>query len=245
MTIDFDFFDLQSTLFGGNSNKVHQMELMVDKEVKEAFIGKPINSFIEELDFWYKAVYEYVPVVVSIFGFMGNTNHTEITLEKEFNYSKYSLNPQKRSWAKEGKGVITNFKEFHNFIWPDPEKIDLSAYIQSKKEIKNIGMIGVVPRLFVAVWMLMGYEQFSYALIDQPKLVEAIFNKVGEIQLRIFYKLSHEINIDAMWLGDDIAFGNGLMSSPIIFKNLLFPWYKEMGNICKKKAYAFYISFRW
>jgi uroporphyrinogen decarboxylase len=240
MEKNFNFLDLKRTLFGGNSKMVHQMELMVDKEVKEAFLGKPINSIIEEIDFWYKAGYEYVPIVISVFGFMGDNNNVEITQEKNFKYSKYSLTPQKRSWAREGKGVITTFKEFHNFPWPDPEKIDLSIYLQAREKLpKEIGIIGVIPRIFVAVWMLMGFEQFSYSLKDQSELVSAIFNKVGEIQYRIICRLSQEVDIDAIWLGDDIAYGQGLMVSHSIFRSLLFPWYKEIGNICKKKHVPF------
>jgi uroporphyrinogen decarboxylase len=230
-----DFSDLINTLLGRPSDKVHQIELMVDSEVKEAFLGKPVDSVANEVEFWCDAGYEYVPVVTSVFGFMGDGGDTEITQEHIFQYSKYSSIPQKRRWAKEGRGVISTNTEFHDFPWPDPEAIDLSSYLQARKSLPNgIGIVGVIPRLFVAVWMLMGYEQFSWALFDQPSLVEAVFGKVGEIQFRICCRLLHEVRVDALWVGDDIACGHGLMASPSIFKSLLFPWYKEIGNICKK-----------
>jgi uroporphyrinogen decarboxylase len=229
------FVDLRDTLFGKASGMIHQVELMVDREVKEAFLGYPIESITEEWQFWSRAGYEYIPIVTSAFGFMGEGSDNEITQEKVFKYSKYSADPQKKRWAKEGKGVVTNLIEFRDLAWPDPEKIDLSVYQQARKQMpKEMGIVGVVPRIFVAVWMLMGYEQFSLSLADQPGLVEALFNKVGEIQLRICCKLLKEAEVDALWLGDDIAHGHGLMASPFILRSFLFPWYREIGNICRK-----------
>jgi len=152
-----NFSDLKSTLFCRTSGMVHQIELMVDREVKEAFLGKPIESVAEEIEFWCGAGYEYVPLVTSVFGFMGNGGDLEITQEQVFRYSKYDPLPQKRKWAKEGKGVITTVREFDSFPWPDPEEIDLSAYLEAKKNVPDgIGIIGVVRRIFVDVWLLLG-----------------------------------------------------------------------------------------
>jgi uroporphyrinogen decarboxylase len=240
MSTHYNFQDLQSTLFGGFSTSIHQMELMVDKEVKEAFLEKQVISFADEIDFWYKAGYEYVPIVIRLFGFAGGTERNEITIEKQFKYSKYKSSPQKRSWANEGTGVITSIKKFNNFPWPDPDEIDLSIYSKIKERLPNgIGLIGVIPRIFVAVWMLMGYEFFSYAIFDQPELVSRVFAKVGEIQCKTFYRLCTEIDVGAMWLGDDIAYRSGLMASPLILNRYLFPWYKKMGDICKSKNIPF------
>ncbi len=241
MVYKCDIDDLKNTLFGAYSNKVHQIEIIVDYDMKKAFLGRPIETIYDEIDFWHKANYDYITITIPAFGVSGNKGNSSIQImqEKEFSYSKYS-NSTKRNWAREDKGVVLNDEDFENFPWFDPSVIDFSPYIKAKSNLpKNMGIIGIVPRLFLAVWTLMGFNHFSYMTVDQPDFIKRMFLKVGEIQYQVFYRLCDELDVDAMWIGDDIATGTGLMASPQFLREHLFPWYKKMGNICKKKEIPF------
>ncbi len=238
MKIDCDFEGLKNTLLGKYSKKIHHIELWVDKDVKEAFLGRKIENIKDDIEFWKKAGYDYIPIVTSAFGFMGD-NNLGIMKEREFKYGKYSKS-QKKSWAREGKGVITNIEDYNKFPWSDPGDTDLKSYIEAKNNLpENMGIIGVVPRLFVGVWTLLGYEQFSYLLVDDPDFIKKMFQKVGELQYSIFSRICNEVEVDAMWIGDDIAAGVGLMADPQFLRENLFPWYRKMGDICKNKNIPF------
>ena len=43
-------------------DRVPLAELHVDREVKEAFLGRPICNVKDEIDFWHEAGYDYVPL---------------------------------------------------------------------------------------------------------------------------------------------------------------------------------------
>jgi uroporphyrinogen decarboxylase len=40
--------------------------------------------------------------------------------------------------------------------------------------------------------------------------------------------------VDAVWYSDDIAYTNGLLVSPDVLRQLIFPWMKKIGSLCKE-----------
>ncbi len=54
-----DINQLRQTLFGGQANYVPALELLHDIEVKEAFLGRQISSFSDDVEFYPLAGYDY------------------------------------------------------------------------------------------------------------------------------------------------------------------------------------------
>ena len=90
--------------------------------------------------------------------------------------------------------------------------------------------------MFEFVWQIMGFEFFSMATVDNPALVDAMFNRVREIVCAVFENMMDYECIDAVWFCDDIAYTEGLMISPQILRQYLFPWYKKMAKVCKDRS---------
>jgi uroporphyrinogen decarboxylase len=81
---------------------------------------------------------------------------------------------------------------------------------------------------------MMGFENFSFAMFENPELVLSLNEKVGNLVLSMFEYFAQSPEVDAIWYSDDIAFTNGLLVSPDVLDKLLFPWLKKIGLLCKK-----------
>jgi uroporphyrinogen decarboxylase len=57
-----DYTRLLTALRGGQPDRVPLLELIVDPEIKEAFIGRSITGLADEVEFWYRAGYDCIPI---------------------------------------------------------------------------------------------------------------------------------------------------------------------------------------
>jgi uroporphyrinogen decarboxylase len=64
---------------------------------------------------------------------------------------------------------------------------------------------------------------FSYALADQPELVEALIAKVGDLIYAVVEDLMDEPNIGGIFMGDDLGFASGTFVSPAALRRQFFP----------------------
>ena len=146
------------------------------------------------------------------------------------NYSK-----GKRIWAEEGKGVISNWQDFENFPW---EYLDFEVEKYYEFLCKNIpdGMkIAVEGSIYELIMeRLLGYEGLFFLLYDNPKLVKATFDKLGEI-LYEFYKTIVSFDcVGVIFHGDDLGFKTSTMINPDILRDLFFPWLKRYSLLAHK-----------
>ena len=227
-----NFERLRKALFCQEPDRVPLVELQVDHEVKEAFLAKPVGDIETDVEFWHKAGYDYVPILplIELFANLlpSRTSYTEMAV---------SDNKYERKWAQEGQGTILSLKDFDDFDWPNPADADYSRFDQAKAVLPDgMGIIGSVGGMFEFVWQLMGFESFSLALVDNPELVDRMFNRVREIVYAVFTNMMDYECIDAVWFCDDIAYTEGMMISPDVLRKYLFPWYKKMAKVCKDRS---------
>ncbi len=202
----------------GKSNYVPLAELGVHPKIKERFIGRPIVDLNDEVEFWYKAGYDYVKLQPSA----------------DFNPAKLGT-AKVGMWATEGKGVITNDEEFENYTFPDSDDFDYSKFEQVKSRLpEGLGVIGQYGDIFTMTWEMMGFETFSFALFENPDLIKKLNNKIGNLVLSMFRKMAECDVVDVLWFSDDIAFTNSLLMSPEVLDTYFFPWLKEIGDLAKE-----------
>ena len=134
------------------------------------------------------------------------------------------------SWQK-----IISQKEMDDFPWPDPNTVDFS-YMQEASKCLPEGMkiISGVGGIFTRVWMLLGFENFSLNLYENPTLIKKMYDRIGGIQCQVLRKIVQMKNIGAFWYGDDLAYTEGLMVAPEIYREYLFPWLEELFSIAKE-----------
>ncbi len=228
-----DFSRFQAALYRQEPDRVPLAELLVDRDVQEAFMGRPIQSLLEDIEFWEKAGYDFYPVGI---GLLKPGEIVEAAYQ--VGEAQYGLYQEKnvRRWAMEHEGVIMNTEDFESFPWLRAEDFDLSILDQAAA-LLPVGMRIVIDlgKIFTPVWMLMGFESFCFALHQDRELVERLFQRVGEIQYGIAERALRHPMVGALWMPDDIAYKTGLMVHPDIFREHLFPWYAEIGKLAKAR----------
>jgi uroporphyrinogen decarboxylase len=137
-----------------------------------------------------------------------------------------------RMWQDESRGPIQSWADFDAYPWPVAERISYRAI-----EYLN----GVVPEgmkisvnlggIFENSSWLMGLESFSYALADQPDLVAAICQRVGELTIGAAAHAVSVDNVGMIFLGDDLGFATGTLISPAVLREYIFPHHRRLVEI--------------
>ena len=246
-----DFGNLRRTLLReGPPGPVPNIELFADPGIIQAVLGETIGwhsillSEAEEsggprraswrgrdalnliLRFCYENGYDYVWAWTGLNFPRGNYLDAADTADVE------NLPGGRRMWQDESRGPIQSWADFEAYPWPVAERISCRAI-----EYLN----GVVPEgmkisvnlggVFENSSWLMGLEAFSYALADQPDLVAAICQRVGELTAAA---AAHAVSIDnvgMVFLGDDLGFATGTLISPKVLREHVFPHHRRLVEI--------------
>ncbi|MFZ1519972.1 MAG: uroporphyrinogen decarboxylase family protein [Ignavibacteriaceae bacterium] len=211
-----------------NSNYFPLVELGVHPKIKELFLGKRITNLKDEVDFWYKAGYDYIKLQPK-----ADFNPMKIGLSNNVSYNDDGT--IFRKWASENNGVISNLDDFEKYIFPVISDFDYTNFEKVKSLLPDgMGVVGQYGDIFTMTWEMMGFESFSFALFENEELVNQLNNKLGELVLSMFEYFAQSDNVDAIWYSDDIAYTNSLMVSPAVLDKYFFPWLKKIGDLAKR-----------
>jgi len=203
-------------------------ELGVHPKIKEKFIGRPINELKDDIEFWYKAGYDYIKLQPSV-----DFNPAKIGASDKATYQEDGR--MDFNWATEGKGVITNFEDYQKYKFPKKEDFDYSKFDKVKSMLpEGMGVIGQYGDIFTMTWEMMGFEAFSFALFENPELIKKLNDTLGNLVLSMFDYFAQNDSVDVIWFSDDIAFTNALLMSPEVLDTYFFPWLKKIGDLAKQ-----------
>jgi len=217
---DFQQFK-KAILLQGEPDYVPKAELWIDKKIMSQFLGKEVQDAIEDtenvIEFWYRAGYDYAHIVPS-----------------------YNIKP-KKSWAEEHVGAVTSWEDFKEFPWPNIDDVDFGPVERAAKILpEGMKLIsGTLAGVFEESWMLMGFETFSIKLLEEPALIEAVVNKIGNFMYELIDKVTQMPEVGAIWHSDDIAYKTSTLLSPQVLKKLIFPWYKRFGELVHARGLPF------
>jgi uroporphyrinogen decarboxylase len=221
-------------LRSGEPDYVPLGDISVHPLLKAAILGRPIRDLKDEVTFWTTAGYDYVPIEQGLQ--LTDVIKRQSMREVEAHYAVDTPETQVRSWASEGKGLITTRAELEAVRWPDPDRLDYSAFERIGRVLPpEVKVIAILGKIFTCVWWLMGLEGMSLALADDPGLVTDLLGRVGEFQFRVFQNMLRFDCVGAIWHADDIAFATQLLVSPRLLRSHVFPWYAEMNRIARAK----------
>ena len=201
-------------------------------DVMEAFLGHPVTDLSVYCGFSEKAGYDYV--VLQIRGqwlsdsFQIKINEGVLTFDGAQTASTFE------------SGGVHDEASFESYPWIGPEGVyykdvdDVEEHLpDGMKLIVNVGS------LFSAAWRCMGMEVFSIAGIENPGLVEAVVEKMGSITVNIVENVVQRDYVGGIWLGDDLAYTESLIVSPDFLRRLIFPYYKQIGDLCRRYGKIF------
>ena len=227
----------------GEPDRVPFYELFADKPIKDAILGKPtlipsllpfgdpIKLIPNEIEYWYKLGYDYVPAAPA-YGFGMKVQTAKDTAENAEGM---------RFWVNESSsGLIKNREDFEKYFWPEPDQVPFDIFDAFAQHLPE-GMVvfGQTSGILENVTWLLGHEGMSYMLVDDPELLQMIFDKVGKNLVRLVERMCEREFVGAIQMGDDMGFKNQTMISPKALRQYVFPWQKKAVDASHKAGKPF------
>ena len=138
--------------------------------------------------------------------------------------------------------VIRDRNDFDAYPWPnESDPIDFSHFEVVAKMLpdgcKIVGGVCAGPYEWAS--QMMGTIGISYALADDPELVEEVFARIGSLHTSAVRQLSTMDFIGALRQGDDLGFKTATFLSPDLLRKLVFPIYKRMVDLSHAQSKPF------
>ncbi|MBD3306855.1 hypothetical protein GF339_10535 [candidate division KSB3 bacterium] len=225
-----DFERYITALRGEEPDRVPLGDWNVSDVLKSQYLGKPVTTWQNRLEFARQVGYDFLPASSGIFEFLRSV---KAMLADEAGQPEGSA----RTWFNEHGGIITTWEQFEQFPWPSVDDLDLSVWETFDAIIpENMKALLILGKIYTPVWMLMGAEGFFDALETNQELVAAIFDKIGQIQYETLLRVIEHPCVGAVTNPDDIAHNSGLLIHPKHLRKYLFPWYKKIASVCRDKG---------
>jgi uroporphyrinogen decarboxylase len=168
--------------------------------------------------FWYHMGYDFVRLELSM-GFKGVEGRRS--------------EDGGRVYSETARGPITSREDFEKYPWPDPSESDFRPYEYVSANMPDgVGLIanhagGMLEHLT----SLMGYETLCVGLFEQPDLVEAVANRLGELMQRYYERILQLDRLIAIFPGDDMGFRSSTLISPEDLRKYTLPWHKRFAGM--------------
>jgi len=232
-----DFERIRKTVHHQEPDRVPLLESLVEYPVQSRFLGREVKSddIKSQVEFYYQAGYDTVPVTVSAMAFGKVDDSSPISrVIRDKMLKDESEKEDMTKWSLEYRSFINDREDFETFPWEELEKPEILKPLYDVKDYLPEGMKVVANsgKIFTLTWMLMGFNNFATKLIMDEQLVSDVFGKVAEIQLNMLDKIFELPYVGVVWLVDDLAFGNGPIISPAHYRKFVFPWYKKIAEKC-------------
>ncbi len=164
------------------------------------------------VDFWLGMGYDCVPMEINLNCPMPAQEHT-------------------LSVGSESRAVISSMEDFERYPWPDESNPINFGHFETVAKllpdgVKIVGGVCAGPYEWVS--QMMGVVGLSYALVDNPELVELVFNRIGSLHISADRQLATMDAIGALRQGDDLGFKTATFLSPELLRKLVFPIYTRM-----------------
>ncbi len=222
------FARLETALRCGVPDRVPLAEITIDEGAKEAYLGRPVNDLETDIEFYARAGYDYITLGRRLAGFP--PVWPAASLENYYEVQRATAH------GRMG-GTIATREDYRRYPWMRPEELDLRILERSEALLpRGMKVIRYVSPVFQLAWMLMGFENLSYALADDPGLVEAVIDRIFEVVYREVEDAVGRDVVGAVWFGDDIAIKDRLMVSAAFLRRCFFPKLRLIGKLCRARG---------
>ncbi len=132
--------------------------------------------------------------------------------------------------------MINDRKSFEAYKWQDPESFDYSPLEKIEKELpEGMRLIVCGPGgVLENVTFLVGYDNMCFMSLDDPELLQEIFDSVGSRLLKYYEICSPFKSVGALISNDDWGFKTQTMLGPKEMRTYVFPWHKKIVNAIHK-----------
>lgn len=148
-----------------------------------------------------------------------------------------------RIWADQHQGTITTWEDFERYHWPTLADTDFFAveYINAHLP-EGMGLISChAGGMFEHLSYIMSYEGLCLALYEQPDLVQALSDKLGELMTGFYRHLLDLDGLIVVFPGDDMGFRTGTLVSPYHLRQYVLPWHKRFAALTHERGLPYFI----
>jgi len=150
------------------------------------------------------------------------------------------LSRSARNWLDEHRGPIGSFEDFERYRWPRPQDVNFrpleTAAGMLPDGMKIVAFVGGVLEFAMD---LMGMAGLMLATHRQPALVAAVIERVGRTIHSVLEAYCQLDAVCAVWLGDDLGHKHGLLVSPKLLREQVFPWYRRYVELAHRAGRPF------
>lgn len=158
------------------------------------------------------AGFDYATTYASSFSFAQNekTKHATISLNEN--------------------ATIVDWRSFEAYQWNDPLQYDMSHLERIRERMPDgmklmvMGPGGVLENLIA----LTGYDNLCIMLYEEPALVKAIADKIGQTLMTYYEAAIAHDTVGFICSNDDWGFNTQTMLSPDDMRKIIFPWHQRI-----------------
>ncbi len=148
-----------------------------------------------------------------------------------------------RSWRDMHAGGITSWEAFDSYPWPtvSDEDVANTAYLAEHLP-DDMGLITChAGGPYEHLSGVMSYEPLCLALYDQPDLVEAVAQRIGETMYACYERLVQLPRLIALFQGDDMGFRTMTLLPPDALRQLTLPWHKRFAELAHSHGIPYFL----
>lgn len=230
------------------SSRTPLVEYLVDEAVMRPIVtellGRPwpvsdgsresqkawLDTFI---DFWYRMGYDFVRF------------ETGLPFAEKHLLARDTAQgtDRDRHWVDQHHGMITTWEEFESYPWPKVEEFDFFAFDYINSHLpEGMGLMSChAGGPFEHLSQIMSIEGLWTALCEDPDLVQAISQKIGELMTPFYEHLLQLDRLIAVFPGDDMGFRTSTLVSPDSLREYAFPWHKKFASMAHQRGLPYFL----
>jgi uroporphyrinogen decarboxylase len=148
-----------------------------------------------------------------------------------------------RAWQGLGTGPIRTWKDFETYPWPKvtDDAFYIHRYICSHLP-DGFGFISChAGGVYEHVSRLMGYENLCIQLYDEPALVKAVTDRLGELLLEYNRRLLELDRLSAVFQGEDFGYNTQTLLPPQSIRDYFLPWHGKYARLVHGRGLPYYM----
>ncbi|MGQ9732272.1 MAG: uroporphyrinogen decarboxylase family protein, partial [Candidatus Zipacnadales bacterium] len=148
-----------------------------------------------------------------------------------------------RAWADQHHGTIASWEDFEEYAWPSLRNVDLFALEYLNDHLPDgMGLISSHGGgVYEHISAIFSYEGLCMMLYDEPELVRAVTDRVGELMVEYYAWLLDLDRLIAIFPGDDMGFRTGTLLAPEHLRKYILPWHKRFRDMAHAKGIPYFL----
>jgi uroporphyrinogen decarboxylase len=148
-----------------------------------------------------------------------------------------------RAWREQHHGAIATWDDFERYPWPTIRDMDFFGYEYINSHLPDgMGLICChAGGLFEHLSWIMSYEGLCLALYDNPKLVQAMSDRLGELFTAFNEHLLTLDRVIAIFPGDDMGFRTSTLVAPEALRQYALPWHKRWAAMTHARGLPYFL----